>query len=585
MSDDVTPIRQQYLDIKRQYPDAIVFFRLGDFYETFDQDAEITSRELDIVLTSRAVAKGMRIPMAGIPYHAVENYLARLIDKGFHVAICEQVGDQPSRGLFSREVVRVVTPGTIVEPSLLKGDRNNYLTAVVVQENQAGVTTVDITTGEFFTTEFETDDVENTIRAELIRLQPAEIVIADNLNLHNNLPGHLTTWPAWHFEPGRCQEALLKQFQVSSLDGFGLHGKNLAVRSAGAILQYLQETQPAALSLLTGLATYTLDDFMVLDAATRRNLELTETIRGGEVQGSLLSILDYTVSPMGKRLVRQWVSKPLLDLDAIQSRQEAIAFLLNNGLLRSELRAALKPLNDLERLTNRVISGHANPRDLVAMRSTLRALPDIKGLFGGNPTPLGGLLAHLNVCEQELALLESAISDEPPATLNNSGVIRPGYSAELDGVLQASEHARDWISNLEDVERKRTGIKTLKVGYNKVFGYYIEISRGAADQAPAEYIRKQTLVNAERFITPEMKEYETLVLNAEDRIREIEGRILKKSAAAYRPPVKPCSIPPTAWRNWTHWPHWPKRPPWGATSGRCFSRTSDWRSTMAAIRS
>ena len=324
MAEDVTPIRQQYLDIKRQYPDTIVFFRLGDFYETFDEDAETTSRELDIVLTSRNVAKGMRIPMAGIPYHAVENYLARLIDKGFHVAICEQVGVQPERGLFPREVVRVVTPGTIVEPALLKGDHNNYLAAVVLDDNHAGVAYADITTGEFFTTELESSEILAAVRSELMRLQPAEILHPDTLELANGWAGHLTKLPAWRFESGRSQEMLLRHFSAGSLDGFGLRGKPMAIRAAGAILQYLQENQKDALKLLTSLATYTLDDFMVLDASTRRNLELTETIRSGEVEGSLLSVLDHTVTPMGKRLMRQWVSKPLLNLETIATRQQCV---------------------------------------------------------------------------------------------------------------------------------------------------------------------------------------------------------------------------------------------------------------------
>lgn len=528
MSEDVTPIRQQYLDIKRQYPNAILFFRLGDFYETFDQDAEITSRELDIVLTSRNVAKGSRIPMAGIPYHAVENYLARLIEKGYHVAICEQVGEQPTRGLFPREVVRVVTPGTIIEPGLLRGDRNNYLAGVVIQDKQAGIACVDITTGEFLTTELESTDIFDAVRAELIRLHPAEILVPESSEMANGLPGHLTRWPAWRFESNRCQETLLRHFTVGSLDGFGLRGKITAVRAAGAVLQYVQETQPAALTLLNQIATYTLDDFMVLDAATRRNLELTETIRAGEVQGSLLSVLDYTVTPMGRRLIRKWVSKPLLDIALITHRQDQIAALLEQGLLRAELQAALKPLADLERLANRVMSGQANPRDLVSLRATLRALPAIRAYLSGHPDRLEAILSRLHLCEQELALLEAALAEEPPATLQNSGVIRPGYSAELDSVVESSSHAREWIAALEDIERERTGIKTLRVGYNKVFGYYIEISRGAAGQAPPEYIRKQTLVNAERFITPEMKEYETLVLNAEDRIREIEARLFKQ---------------------------------------------------------
>jgi len=528
MAEDVTPIRQQYLDIKRQYPDTIVFFRLGDFYETFDEDAETTSRELDIVLTSRNVAKGMRIPMAGIPYHAVENYLARLIDKGFHVAICEQVGVQPERGLFPREVVRVVTPGTIVEPALLKGDHNNYLAAVVIDDGRAGVAYADITTGEFYTTELESSEILSAVRSELMRLQPAEILHPDNLELANGWAGHLTKLPAWRFESGRSQEMLLRHFSAGSLDGFGLRGKPMAIRAAGAILQYLQENQKDALKLLTSLATYTLDDFMVLDASTRRNLELTETIRSGEVEGSLLSVLDHTVTPMGKRLMRQWVSKPLLNLETIRTRQECVRQLLENGLQRAELRAKLKSLADLERITARVIQGSAGPRELVALRATLKALPDVKHTVGQTTGSLGEIVNRINPCETELQLLENAISDEPPATLQNTGIIRAGFSSELDNVTSSSEHAREWIAKLEEVERDRTGIKTLRVGYNKVFGYYIEISRGAASQAPAEYIRKQTLVNAERFITPEMKEYETLVLNAEDRIREIEGRLFKE---------------------------------------------------------
>lgn len=528
MSEDVTPIRQQYLEIKRQYPGAILFFRLGDFYETFDEDAEVTSRELDIVLTSRPVARGVRVPMAGIPYHAAENYLARLIERGYHVAICEQVGDQPVKGLFPREVVRVVTPGTLIEPGLLKGDRNNYLVGVVVQDSRAGIAYVDISTGEFSATEMDTDASLSALRAELIRLNPSEILLPETLHLPDSLPGHMTSFPAWRFETARCQEALMGHFAVATLDGFGLRGNQLAIRAAGAIVQYLQETQPAALKLLAGLSTYSLSEFMVLDASTRRNLELTETLRDGQVEGSLLSVLDYTLTPMGKRLIRQWVSKPLLDLDMIRRRQAAVGFFLEQGILRAELRAALRPVGDLERLVNRVISGHALPRDLVAIRNILRQLPAIGILFSEIPPALKEFLSELNPCSEQLDLLEKALSDDPPATLQNTGVIRVGYSAELDAVIEASTHAREWIANLEAVERERTGIKTLKVGYNKVFGYYIEISRGNAASAPPNYIRKQTLVNAERFITPEMKEYEALVLNAEERIREIEVRLFRE---------------------------------------------------------
>jgi DNA mismatch repair protein MutS len=540
-TEEATPVRQQYLSIKRDYPDCILFFRLGDFYETFDEDAEIVSRELDIVLTSRPVGGGVRVPLAGIPYHAAENYLVRLIEKGIKVAVAEQVGEMPAKGIFPRKVVRVVTPGTLIEPSLLPGDANNYLAAVVIDGERAGVAYADISTGEFAVTELSSADIQAAIRAELTRLRPAEVIHPDNQVLLNGLPGHITPWPAWRFEPGKTYETLLNHFKAASLDGFGLKGQTLPVRAAGAILLYLRETEPAALDLLTSLRSYSTSEFMSLDAATRRNLELTETLRStlsgaprGEVKGSLLGILDQTVTPMGKRLMRQWVSQPLLDLSKITIRQNGVAFFFGQSMRRAELRAALKPLGDLERLTNRVLSGHAQPRDLVGMRETLGHLPAILQLLPaeqGNENPLAHITRNLSPCSEERSLLVKALADEPPATLQNSGIIRPGYSAELDGVIEASRHAREWINNLEAVERERTGIKTLKVGYNKVFGYYIEISAGQAANAPAHYIRKQTLVNAERYITPEMKEYETLVLNAEERVREIELRLFKEVCA------------------------------------------------------
>ncbi len=536
MPEDVTPIRQQYLEIKRQYPNAILFFRLGDFYETFDQDAETAARELDIVLTSRPIGKGLRAPLAGIPYHAVENYLARLIDKGYHVAICEQVGNQPAKGIFPRRVVRVVTPGTIVEPGLLHGDANNYLASIVVENGRAGIAYVDITTGEFAVTELDMpmDPMSGTgeqawglIRAEITRLNPAEIIHPDNLIIPAGISGHLTAWPTWRFEPGKSKEALLTHFEASTLDGFGLKNLPLAIRAAGGILQYLKETEVAALPLLAGLRVYSLGEYMTLDAATRRNLELIETL-GGETKGSLLGVLDQTITPMGKRMIGQWVSQPLLDIGRIQARQEGVELFYSHSLLRAELRSGLKPLSDLERLVNRILSNHAQPRDMVTLQDTLNCLPAILRLFTPNIALSTLPLTSLNPCTEEYSLLQSAIADDPPATLQNIGVIRSGYSAELDGVVEASRHAREWINNLEAIERKRTGIKTLKVGYNKVFGYFIEISQGQAANAPSEYIRKQTLVNAERFITPEMKEYETLVLNAEEHIREIEVRLFRE---------------------------------------------------------
>ena len=441
ITDDITPIRKQYLEIKRQYPDAILFFRLGDFYETFDQDAETASRELDIVLTSRPIGKGLRAPLAGIPYHAVENYLARLIDKGYHVAICEQVGEEPVKGIFSRKVIRVVTPGTLTEPGLLPGDANNYLACIITEEERAGVAYVDITTGEFAATELAGDDLATALRAELARLRPAEILHADGLRLPEGTPGHTTAWPAWRFEPGRCQEALLRHFQAGSLDGFGLRGMPLAARAAGGILQYLTETHASALDLLTSLSTYSLTDFMILDAATRRNLELTETIRQtgwrdgerGQVKGSLLGVLDTTVSPMGKRLVRQWVSKPLLDVGRIRQRQEGVRAFFENGMMRAGLRQALRPLADLERLTNRIVGGTALPRDLAALRETLRKLPGVVEAATPPPSPeeplerdeifpirisnqqstiddpLSPVTQDLSLCLDELAILEASL--------------------------------------------------------------------------------------------------------------------------------------------------------------------------------
>jgi DNA mismatch repair protein MutS len=522
-NDDVSPARQQYLDIKREYPNTILFFRLGDFYETFDEDAELTARELDIVLTSRSIGKGVRAPLAGIPYHAVENYLARLIEKGYHVAICEQVGETPVKGLFPRKVVRVVTPGTVTEPALLPGDSNNYLASVFCDGKSASVAYADITTGEFAVTELPIE----ALRAELTRLHPAEILYPDSQALNDGIQGHKTSYPGWRFEPGKCEETLLAHFKASTLQGFGVKGHSLSIRAAGAILQYLKDTQPDSLALLTTLRSYSINEFMTLDAATRRNLELDETLRG-ERKGSLLGTLDHTVTPMGKRLIHQWVSQPLLNVDRITRRQNGVQYFFDDGMKRAELRTALKPLADLERLVNRVLAGYAQPRDLVAMRETLVRLPNILSIVGQEQ---GSALPKLELANEELSLLQACIDDDPPATLQNTGIIRPGYSQELDSVIEASQHARDWIANLEGVERERTGLKTLKVGYNKVFGYYIEISRGAADKAPSDYIRKQTLVNAERFITPEMKEYETLVLNAEDRIREIELRLFKETCA------------------------------------------------------
>lgn len=527
--DNVTPVRRQYLDIKGEYPDSIVFFRLGDFYETFDEDAKKVSQALDIVLTSRNIGKGVKVPMAGIPHHAAENYLSRLIDRGYHVAICEQVGDQPVNGLMPREVVKVITPGTLLEPDLLPGDQNNYLASVVVDEDRAGVAYVDITTGEFSVTSFRGRAVLEEVRAELLRLFPAETIVPETLQEGDlDIPTHLTTWPEWRFEESRAASVLQNHFQVKTLDGFGVRGQPLAVRAAGSILQYLEKTRPSSIKLLNNLAYYDLNDFMTLDAETRRNLELTETIRTGTEEGSLLGILDKTVTPMGKRLLRQWVSKPLLDVRRIGKRHDGVDFFISQKLLRAELREQLKGIQDLERLTNRVVGGTAQPRDLVGMRETLSQLPTVINLFSDQIEPdsyLDELIQQFSLCSEVLELLRAAIQQDPPAVVGNMGIIKKGYAEELDEVLDSTRHARDWIANLESVERKRTGIETLKVSHNKVYGYYIEVTKAKTDRVPENYHRKQTLVNAERYVTPELKEYETKVLNAEEQIKEIERKL------------------------------------------------------------
>lgn len=528
----ISPVRKQYLDIKAQHQNAILFFRLGDFYETFDGDAEIISRELDIVLTSRNVAKGNRVPMAGIPHHAMQNYLSRLIDRGYHVAICEQVGTEPVNGLMPRKVVRIITPGTIVESNLLRGDANNYLASVVIEEDRAGIAYVDITTGEFAATEIKNSEILSSVRAEINRLNPAEILLAENLELeigdNGILPGFKTPWAAWRFEPGRCEDIILRHFEVSSVAGFGLQSMSLSVRAVGGILQYLKETQAVALNLLIGLSVYSLDDFMALDANTRRNLELTETIRGASLKGSLLGVLDRSITPMGARMLLQWVSKPLLNVKAINSRLDGVSHFFDDGLRRAEIRQILKPLADLERLTNRVVGESALPRDLVAIRETLLRLPGLIELLPENEISIKSLLNDLNPCIDELDLLQRSLANDPPATLQRTGIFRPGYSEELDAVLESSRFAREWIANLEGIERERTGIKVLKVGYNKIFGYYIEVTKANTELVPDDYIRKQTLVNAERYITPEMKDYESQVLSAEDQIHEIEIRLFKE---------------------------------------------------------
>ncbi len=524
----LTPVRKQYLEIKNKYPDEIVFFRLGDFYETFDKDAEITSRELDIVLTSRNVAKGQRVPMAGIPFHAADNYIARLIKKGYHVAICEQVGEQPQSGLFPRKVVRVITPGTVVESGLIASDKNNYLAAVFGLDGKFGFSYADLSTGEFAVTEITGENVRDQMLSEISRLNPAEIIIPDHFEIFWNDSYFVSRYPKWKFEAGRCEQVLNQQFGSATSDGLGLMNKDAAIITAGVIIQYIQEKEPASLPLLSNIRFYSLKEYMVLDNPTRRNLELTETIRGSSEKGSLIDVIDKTITPMGKRLIRKWINQPLIDKNEINKRLELVEKFMRGGLARVEIQNILKKISDIERIINRIISFHAMPKELVSLRNSLSVIPDLVDKAGkiAGESILEEMYFH--PCQKELNLLRSAIADDPPATLQNIGVIREGFSEDLDNLLSRTNDSREWIANLESKEKKRTGIKTLKVDYNKIYGYYIEVSKSYVDQVPEEYIRKQSLVNAERYITPELKEYESQVLNAEERIRELENRLFNQ---------------------------------------------------------
>ncbi len=544
----MVPLRRQYLDIKARFPDTILLFRLGDFYETFEEDAYVASSVLDIVLTGREMGKGQRVPMAGIPYHAAEGYIGRLIAAGHKVAVCEQVGEvTKGRGLVDRDVTKVITPGTVTEPSMLDENRNNYIAGVVTGGNRAGIAYADITTGEFATTELNSETIEEmhlAVGRELQRLNVAEIVMPAEIssNGDDTAPGWLPSGlasgetDAWHWRLDRAEERLKGHFGVEMLDGFGCAGKPAAIRAAGGLLHYLSETQLSSLKQLRTLTTYSTTTFMTLDAQTRRNLELIESTRG-ERRHSLLGVLDETRTPMGARLLRRWISQPLIDRPALERRQEGVAWFHQQAGVRTELRNGLSQVGDIERLTNRALSAAASPRELGLLRGSLAILPEIAGIVRGAPH-----VADLPDLADVHRLLEQAIVEEPAAVLGRGNAIRPGFAPELDGHRGRAKEARDWIAGLERSERERTGIRSLKVGYNKVFGYYLEITTAALATAerdrratgddsavlPDEYIPKQTLANATRYFTPQLKEYETIVLNAEEILNEIETDVFRR---------------------------------------------------------
>ena len=531
----ITPMRRQYLEIKSQYPDCILMFRMGDFYEMFDEDAEVAARELEITLTARAHSKGgAKIPMAGVPYHSVDGYIARLIEKGYHVAVCDQITEPSGRGIVEREVTRVMTPGTVVEPALLDDSKANYLMAILPigdaetgQWNKAGIAFADVSTGEFCATQLEGETVGLAVFEELARIEPREVIIPESWQRRGvTLPEgiHLSTAQDWTFEYDGAQQLLCEHFHVRTLDGFGLKGQNIAVSAAGGVLQYLRTTQKNSVEQLSSIRAYSTSSFMVLDQFTRHNLELTQSIRQRKTKGSLLDILDRTVTAMGARLLRSWINQPLLEINRLNARLDAVEALFSSDLLRDELVGELKQVADIERLTNRIVIGKAGPRDLLALQAALSAVPQLAELIQETGA-LAAIADRLDPCEAVHDLISTAIAEDPSATINAIGIIRAGYSEQLDQILASTLHAREWIANLESHERRRTGIASIKVGFNKVFGYYIEVTKAHSEKVPDDYVRKQTLVNAERYITPELKEYETKVLNAEEEILAIEREL------------------------------------------------------------
>jgi DNA mismatch repair protein MutS len=598
-----SPVRTQYLQIKRQHPDALLFFRMGDFYEMFDEDAEIVARELEIALTRRDFGRGESSPMAGVPHHAVDGYIARLVSKGYRVAVCEQTSDPAlSKGLVDREVLRIVTPGTVIDPAMLAAKRNNFLAGVVAGRNTVGIAYVDITTGEFAVTQFSTNEPEVALQQEIARVGPTEVIveayyssqgaasrkrrwlaavmnekpvtrvgnngnpqadidetmaithatfgdsqtpsslpdededeIAPLARLLNGIAGHVTPYDARYFVEEDARHRLLSHFEVASLEGFGCAHLPLAIRAAGAVLAYLQETQKGLLRQLTSLETYSVAEFMTLDAHTRRNLELFESGRSGSAKGSLLWILDKTRSPMGGRLLRRWVGEPLLDINALQSRQEVISELLTDTMTQARLAESLKKAGDIERLINRIRQRIATPRDLVGLATGLRAAAELQASLAENAgmsmPSVSRLVQRLADNDDVIQLIESALVDQPPLSASEGGVIRDGYSAELDQVKEASQNGQKWIAEMEQRERKRTGIPSLKVGYTRVFGYFIEVTKSQLGRVPSDYVRKQTLTTGERFITPDLKEYEALILNAQDRIGKLESELFAQVRA------------------------------------------------------
>ena len=521
-----TPARKQYLKIKSDHKDEILLFRMGDFYETFDEDARIISRELEIALTSREMGKGHKVPLAGIPYHALESYLTRLINRGFRVAICEQTSDPASsKGIVDREVVRIVTPGTVVEDSLLQQRANSFLMSIVIRGDEAGISVVDITTSDFLTTQLKSDRIES----EITRLSPKEILLgsewSDRITHSSN--SVTTLVDISNFDPSNSVTKIRKFFGVDTLEAFGCDHLPLATQASAAIIEYLEIHQKEALLGMTNLQTYSVDEYMVLDRQTRRNLELFLAGRWDASESSLFSVLDRTSTPMGGRLLQAWIGKPLLNVEEITIRQEAISWFFDSETRRRSVIQLLKNISDLERLSTKVATRRATPRDLIGIVNSVSAIPKLLELLNrGNDSKKIEFVRNIFGNHSDLiSLLSNALTDDPPITTGDGNSIRSGYSNKLDQLKDELTKNQKLMATLESDERDQTGIKTLKIGFNRVFGYYIEVSRSNLNSVPEHYIRKQTLVGGERYITPQMKELEAQILTGRNQISIMESEV------------------------------------------------------------
>ena len=525
----MTPMMQQYMETKSQYPDCILFYRLGDFYEMFFDDALTASKELEITLTGKNCGMEERAPMCGVPYHAVDGYLTKLVSKGYKVAICEQVEDpKQAKGIVKREVVRIVTPGTILDAAAIDESKNNYIMCIVYIADRYGLSVADVTTGEYFVTELPDGQ---KLKDEIFKFMPSEIICNESFymsgmdleDMKNRLGITIYSLESWYFDDEICKSKLMEHFKVSSLQGLGLADYDCGVISAGALLQYLLETQKNDLSHMTHITPYTTGKYMMLDSSTRRNLELCETLREKQKRGSLLWVLDKTKTAMGARTLRKYIEQPLIERTEIERRLDAVTELKEEAISREEIREYLSPVYDLERLITRITYGSANPRDLTAFSTSLEMLPAIHYILEDMKSDLlCEICKEMDTLEDLCSLVKSAIAQEPPIAMKEGNIIRDGYSEEVDTLRRAKSDGKTWLAKLEEQEREKTGIKNLKIKYNKVFGYYLEVTNSYKELVPEYYTRKQTLANSERYITPELKELEDTILGAEDKLYALE---------------------------------------------------------------